>query len=122
MDRVEKRSISIDVEDSGLGSNHHFPKYLKMEEESMSTNPWSFTFNDRNRAAFAVANKTNFSFNHVGNNENSCKLFSPVNSSLITNGINSLFTGKYSSRSRDGRVELKILVSFIEFTCKITNN
>lgn len=107
MGRLEKRSASSDAEteDSGFGSNHSppFAKVMKLEDDSIpGVNPWSFpSFTDR-RTAFTLSNNLNSSHHHLnlGNNENSCKVFSLRGS---------LFTGKYASRSRDGRIDLKIL-------------
>lgn len=127
MGRLEKRSASSDVEteDSGFGSNHSppFAKSLKRETDSIPgvNHAWtSFAaFNDR-RAAFSLANNLNNSHHindnhhhHIihANNENSCKLLSSFTSN-VNNNINSsicLFTGKYGSRSRDGRIDFKIL-------------
>lgn len=94
MGKVSKRPSSSDpeTEDSGFDSNLSppFAKAIKLDDNSgpSSGTHWSCGFMDR-RSAFSPAS-----------NEN-CK-FMDTTSRFF-------FSGKYSPRSRDGRVELKIL-------------
>jgi hypothetical protein len=89
--RPSSSSSDPETEDSGFGSNLSppFAKQIKLDEDSSPTSRWAFGFMDR-RAAFAPAS-----------NENCLKY---ADESRFYH-----FSGKYSSRSRDGRVELKIL-------------
>ena len=90
MGKREKRPSASDpdTEDSGFGSNLSppFAKAVKLDAESSPTNQWNCSgFMDR-RLAFVPTSSEN------------CRMLERV-----------YFSSKFSSRSRDGRVELKIL-------------
>jgi len=127
MGRLEKRTASSDAEaeDSGFGSSESnlsppFTKCIKLDDDMVMSSSSTSRSNHHNLLPTPMISNGNINANNpwtfggftsdIGVNR--CGVvrsaFAVNNENLSVGSIN-LFSGKYSSRSRDGRVELKLL-------------